>query len=64
MTLTTLSQIAALSLNELQQSEKFSNRHLGPDNIERADMLKALGLASLDDLIDKVVPDQFDALMK
>ncbi|MEA1989108.1 MAG: aminomethyl-transferring glycine dehydrogenase subunit GcvPA, partial [Pseudomonadota bacterium] len=57
MTQTTLSQLAALSLEELQQSEKFSNRHLGPDEIEQAEMLKALGFSSLDDLIDKVVPD-------
>jgi len=57
MSQTTLSQLAALSLEELQQSEQFSDRHLGPDDIEQAEMLKALGLASLNDLIDKVVPD-------
>ncbi|MEA3405986.1 MAG: aminomethyl-transferring glycine dehydrogenase [Pseudomonadota bacterium] len=57
MSQTTLSQLAALSLEELQQSEQFSDRHLGPDDLEQAEMLKALGLGSLEDLIDKVVPD-------
>ena len=57
MTQTTLSQLADCSLSELQQSDKFVNRHLGPDNAEQAAMLNTLGMASLTELIDKVVPD-------
>jgi len=53
----TLSQLADCSLSELQQSEKFVNRHLGSDNTEQAEMLNTLGMASLTELIDKVVPD-------
>ena len=56
MSQTTLSQLADCSLSELQQSEKFVNRHLGPDNAEQAAMLNTLGMASLAELIDKVVP--------
>lgn len=53
----TLSQLNNLSLDELQQSEAFSKRHLGPDQSEQASMLQVLGLKSLDELIDKVVPN-------
>ena len=53
---TTLSQLADCSLEELQQSEKFITRHLGPDNDEQIAMLKSLNMASLSELIDKVVP--------
>ena len=34
----------------------FADRHIGPDDRDRATMLKTLGVASLDDLIDAVVP--------
>ncbi len=57
MTQTTFSQLANLSLDELQQSEFFSKRHLGPDDDEQQAMLQALGLNSLDELVDKVVPE-------
>jgi len=56
MNQTTLSQLAGCSISELQQSEKFVNRHLGPDNSEQVAMLNTLGMASLTELIDKVVP--------
>ncbi len=56
MSQTTLSQLADCSLEELQQSEKFITRHLGPDNDEQLAMLKSLKMASLNELIDKVVP--------
>ncbi len=56
MSQTTLSQLADCSLEELQQSEKFITRHLGPDNDEQLVMLKSLKMASLNELIDKVVP--------
>ena len=34
----------------------FADRHIGPDHHDRATMLEALGLSSLDDLVDAVVP--------
>ena len=37
-------------------SMTFSDRHIGPDQHDQAAMLKTLGVASLDDLIDAVVP--------
>ncbi|HEX4904874.1 MAG TPA: aminomethyl-transferring glycine dehydrogenase [Acidimicrobiales bacterium] len=37
-------------------SRQFSDRHIGPDHHDQATMLKALGLSSLDDLVDAVVP--------
>jgi glycine cleavage system P protein (glycine dehydrogenase) len=36
--------------------ETFDVRHIGPSIAEEAEMLKALGLSSLDELIDKTVP--------
>ncbi|WEJ63416.1 aminomethyl-transferring glycine dehydrogenase [Thiomicrorhabdus lithotrophica] len=56
MNQTTLSQLAGCSISELQQSEKFVNRHLGPDNSEQVAMLNTLGMASLTELLEKVVP--------
>ena len=56
-TRTLLSQLAGLSLDELQQTDAFRQRHLGPDKTEQASMLNALGLSSLAELIDKVVPE-------
>ncbi|RYY82672.1 MAG: glycine dehydrogenase (aminomethyl-transferring), partial [Chitinophagaceae bacterium] len=44
-----------MSLFEAQASE-FHQRHMGPDPRETAEMLKAIGAASLDELIDKTVP--------
>ena len=34
----------------------FSRRHIGPSPAEAEEMLQALGCATLDDLIDQVVP--------
>jgi glycine dehydrogenase len=39
-------------------SDKFVNRHNGPREHELPQMLKVIGLASLDELIDNTVPDQ------
>jgi glycine dehydrogenase len=39
-----------------ERTESFSVRHVGPDERETAAMLSELGLASLDDLIDRAVP--------
>ena len=44
------------SLNELEQSDDFIRRHIGPSASEQADMLAALGLQSLEQLANKVVP--------
>ncbi|BCN93031.1 glycine dehydrogenase (decarboxylating) [Thiomicrorhabdus immobilis] len=56
MSQTTLSQLAQCSLSDLQQSETFVKRHLGPDSAEQLAMLQTLGMASITELIDKVVP--------
>ncbi|WP_321324224.1 aminomethyl-transferring glycine dehydrogenase [Thiomicrorhabdus sp.] len=51
-----LSKLANRSLHELQQSEQFVKRHLGPDQTEQQQMLDLLGLATIDELLDKVIP--------
>ncbi|MEM1425084.1 MAG: glycine dehydrogenase (aminomethyl-transferring), partial [Cyanobacteria bacterium P01_H01_bin.130] len=37
-------------------ADGFGRRHIGPDDADRAEMLRALGLASSDELIDKTIP--------
>ena len=37
--------------------EKFASRHIGPRNEDIIEMLKVVGSKSLDDLIEKTVPD-------
>jgi len=44
-----------MSLNWKYQ-ESFADRHIGPDEKELQGMLKALGVGSLDELIDQTVP--------
>lgn len=39
------------------QSTEFQRRHIGPDQKQLAQMLKAIGVASLDELIDRTVPE-------
>ncbi|HUF84551.1 MAG TPA: aminomethyl-transferring glycine dehydrogenase, partial [Acidimicrobiia bacterium] len=48
-------------LPDLEQPDRFVARHVGPDQAEQATMLEALGLASLDELIDRAVPDSIRA---
>lgn len=50
-------------LQQLQQSDDFIRRHLGPREDEIQEMLQELNLSSLDDLVDKAVPHkiQIDA---
>ncbi|MBN4072488.1 aminomethyl-transferring glycine dehydrogenase [Crocinitomix catalasitica] len=36
----------------------FKDRHIGPNELERKEMLNAIGLASIEELIDKTVPKQ------
>ncbi len=43
-------------LAALERHDAFVSRHIGPDDHDRAAMLSALGFASLDALIDAVVP--------
>jgi glycine dehydrogenase len=45
------------ALPELEASARFVARHVGPDPDEQARMLDTLGLSSLDELIDRAVPD-------
>ncbi len=44
------------TLAQLEQRDDFVGRHVGPDDAETRAMLDALGLDSLDQLIDKVIP--------
>ena len=44
-------------LSELEQRGDFVRRHVGPDDAEAAQMLDALGLENLDDLIAQAVPE-------
>src|SRR5690242_568137 len=46
-----------MSLFEKQSSD-FASRHIGPDETETNEMLATIGVASLDELIDKTVPSQ------
>jgi len=46
-----------LSFEQLQNSDRFQDRHIGPDSKEQQAMLELLGLDSLQALIDKVVPE-------
>ena len=43
-------------LAALENASEFIARHIGPDSADEASMLAALGLPSLDALIDKVLP--------
>ncbi len=53
--MTTQSNPAA-SLYELEQTQDFIRRHIGPDEAQTAAMLADLGADSLDALIDEIVP--------
>ena len=39
-----------------KQSAEFAHRHIGPDENETREMLTAIGVDSLEELIDKTVP--------
>ncbi|MGV3761724.1 aminomethyl-transferring glycine dehydrogenase [Parapedobacter sp.] len=45
-------------MNKIHFQEKFEERHIGPSADETADMLGALGLQSLGQLMDETVPAQ------
>ncbi len=46
------------TLNELQDHGEFARRHIGPDPGELAAMLATIGVASLDELMDRAVPER------
>ena len=46
------------SLDDLENKDEFVNRHIGPSDDDVAEMLGIVGLNSLDELIDKAVPDE------
>ena len=48
---------AVLALAALDEADRFVERHVGPDTAEVATMCAALGVASLAELIDQVVPE-------
>jgi len=48
--------MTATTLKELEHHDEFIARHIGPDDSDIAVMLKAIGAASLDDMIGKIAP--------
>ena len=44
------------AVDPLRMTDTFMERHLGPDSAQREAMLRALGLGSLEELIDSTVP--------
>ncbi len=40
----------------LQHSEAFASRHIGPDDAQKAEMLKTIGIPSVDELIAQTIP--------
>ncbi len=45
-------------MNNLEHPDKFVNRHIGPNNKEIEQMLKVIGVDSLDTLIEQTIPQQ------
>jgi len=45
------------TLDTLKQSNDFTSRHIGPNSDDTTAMLKTIGVASLDELIDQTVPE-------
>ena len=48
--------------NILPYTDRFAERHIGPDEGEIAAMLEELGVGSIDELIDNAVPQQIRML--
>jgi glycine dehydrogenase len=40
----------------LRSTDHFVNRHIGPDKEQTAEMLRQIGVSSLDELIDQTIP--------
>ena len=49
-------------LAQLNDNVDFISRHNGPDLVQQQHMLKALGLDSVEQMIDKTVPDNIRLL--
>ncbi len=47
--------------NPIFQEEKFQSRHLGPDADDLGEMLRVIGIESLDALIDETIPSSIRA---
>jgi glycine dehydrogenase len=47
---------ASAPASPLQHPDRFANRHIGPDDAEITEMLRVVGAASLDELIDQTIP--------
>ena len=41
----------------MDYTDKFMNRHIGPTEAEVAEMLKVIGVASIDELIGQTIPE-------
>ena len=54
--LATSSQLYYGNFHQLAQSNLLLDRHIGPNSKERLEMLKTMGLLSLDELISKTLP--------
>ena len=44
------------TLEDLEQTDDFISRHIGPHPQDKQAMLRTLGLGSMDEMVDKVVP--------
>ncbi len=53
---TATSPLLGRRLTELEGHDEFTARHVGPSHADQAAMLATLGLSSLTELIDLVVP--------
>ena len=45
-----------MNLHDLEHHHEFHARHIGPNDAEISEMLAAVGAASLDGLVDAIVP--------
>ena len=50
-------QSPAHSLADLRDRDTFESRHIGPPDSERKQMLEVIGVESIEELIDRTVPD-------
>lgn len=57
LTLHFLNKLVHLSMNLFSlQNEEFTHRHIGPDENEKQQMLDTIGVASMEELISRTVP--------
>jgi len=50
--------LSSVAIKALDPLDRFENRHIGPSEADQGEMLGTLGFASLDDLVNNVVPKQ------